>query len=248
MEEKIDVTEIDFDDENVQLAENVNVDPEEQSNNEYENKRKLLEKTKITKQTWSIAEIYQKIIGKKLVVDTDYQRNVIWDIDKKTAFIESLFMEIMIPPIYVVEIPNDDLLSGNIYEVVDGKQRLSTITDFLSNSLELKSKSLEYYKDILGGKKYLEIKDTQYERISKMLSYVLDVYVITANSPESTKYDIFARLNKGAEKLKVNEIRRAIYHSKTSGIVTDFVNNPIVSLSGSYGNTPLRLKSPRVGR
>lgn len=28
---------------------------------EFENKRKMLEKTKIVKQTWSITEIYQKI-------------------------------------------------------------------------------------------------------------------------------------------------------------------------------------------
>ena len=71
-------------------------------------KRKLLEKTKITKQTWSIVEIFQKIKDGKLIVDTDYQRNAIWDADKKTAFVESLFMEIMIPPIYVVEIPGED--------------------------------------------------------------------------------------------------------------------------------------------
>lgn len=60
-----------------------------------------------------------------------------------------------------------------------------------------------------------------------MLSYVLDIYVITANSPESTKYDIFARLNKGAEKLKVNEIRRAIYHSNVMCEVVKFVNEHI---------------------
>lgn len=68
-------------------------------------KRNLLQKTKIVRQTWSIAEIYQKIKDKKLILDPDYQRHAIWGNDKKTAFIESLYMEIMIPPIYVVEIP-----------------------------------------------------------------------------------------------------------------------------------------------
>lgn len=136
-------------------------------------------------------------------------------------------MEIMIPPIYVVEIPGDDFLSENKYEVVDGKQRLSTITDFLKGKLRLQDKSLEYYKDLFGSKNFLEIKDSYPERITQMLSYVLDVYVITANSPEATKYDIFARLNKGAEKLKVNEIRRAIYHSDASKCVSEFVDEYI---------------------
>ena len=49
-------------------------------------------------------------------------------------------MEIMIPPIYVVEVPGDDFLSENTYEVVDGKQRLSTITEFLNDRLVLKEK------------------------------------------------------------------------------------------------------------
>ena len=213
--------------ENLQLAENEQVEDSEDLKDEYVQKRELLEKTKITKQTWSIVEIFQKIKDGKLIVDTDYQRNIIWDIDKKTAFIESLFMEIMIPPIYVVEIPGEDFLSENKYEVVDGKQRLSTITEFLRNELCLKGKSLEYYCDIFGGKSFLSIREQYSEKIQKMLSYVLDIYVITANSPESTKYDIFARLNKGAEKLKVNEIRRAIYHSNVTALIVDFVDKHI---------------------
>ncbi len=213
--------------ENIQLAENENIDYDQPANGEYEEKRKLLEKTKITKQTWSIVEIFQKIKDGKLIVDTDYQRNAIWDNDKKTSFIESLFMEIMIPPIYVVEIPGEDFLSENKYEVVDGKQRLTTITDFLNDKFNLKGKSLEYYRDIFGEKSFFEIKKYNDEKVTQMLSYVLDVYVITANSPESTKYDIFARLNKGAEKLKVNEIRRAIYHSEVTKIITQFVESYI---------------------
>lgn len=187
----------------------------------------LLKKTKIVKQTWSILEIFQKIKDKKLILDPNYQRREIWKDDKKTAFIESLYMEIMIPPIYVVEIPGDDLLSENKYEVVDGKQRLTAILDFINGKLVLAEKSLEYYKDIFGGKTFLEIKEIDSEQTTQMLSSVLDIYVITANSPEFTKYDIFARLNKGAEKLKVNEIRRAIYRSDVTNTIEEFINDRV---------------------
>ena len=78
---------------NIQLAENENVDTEEKLEaDEYEKKRELLAATKIVKQTWSILEIYQKIQSKKLLLSPEYQRNVIWDKSKQTAFIESLFM------------------------------------------------------------------------------------------------------------------------------------------------------------
>lgn len=213
-------------DELLQLAENTEVEQEqkEKVENEFVEKRNLLQKTKIVRQTWSIAEIYQKIKDEKLILDPDYQRRAIWGNDKKTAFIESLYMEIMIPPIYVVEIPGEDILDETKYEVVDGKQRLTAIMDFIKGTLRLSERNLEYYADIFGGISFSEIRELEPEKTSQMLSSILDIYVITANSPEFTKYDIFARLNRGAEKLKVNEIRRAIYKSKTTGWITSFVD------------------------
>lgn len=213
-------------DERLQLAENTEIEQEQKEvvENEFVEKRNLLQKTKIVRQTWSIAEIYQKIKDGKLILDPDYQRRAIWGNDKKTAFIESLYMEIMIPPIYVVETPGEDILDETKYEVVDGKQRLTAIMEFITGGLRLNERNLEYYADIFGGKAFSEIREIEPEKTSQMLSSILDIYVITANSPEFTKYDIFARLNRGAEKLKVNEIRRAIYKSKTTSWITDFVD------------------------
>lgn len=213
----------------IQLAENENVEIDSMHSdaNEFEQKRDLLKKTKIVKQTWSILEIFQKIKDKKLLLNPEYQRNVIWDKAKKTAFIESLFMGIIIPPVYVVEIPGENILEENTYEVVDGKQRLSTIDDFVKGTLVLQEKSLEYYPDWFAGKVFSTIRQEHSEMVNEMLSSVLDIYVITANSPEFTKYDIFSRLNKGAEKLKVNEIRKAIYRSETLKIIENYVNEHV---------------------
>lgn len=219
------------DDELLQLAENTDIEQEqkEKVENEFVEKRTLLQKTKIVRQTWSIAEIYQKIKDGKLILDPDYQRRAIWGSDKKTAFIESLYMDIMIPPIYVVEIPGEDILDETKYEVVDGKQRLTAIMEYIKGTLKLSERNLEYYADIFGEKSFSEIREIEPEKTSQMLSSILDIYVITANSPEFTKYDIFARLNRGAEKLKVNEIRRAIYKSKVTGWITDFVNEQLAN-------------------
>lgn len=221
------VENINEDDENIQLAENKDIDKYDENSEivSYYEKRKMLEKTKIVKQTWSIIEIFQKINEKKLILNPEYQRNVIWDTEKKTSFIESLYMGIIIPPIYVVEIPSDDIFIGSRYEVVDGKQRLSTIREFISNELVLKKKNLEYYADLFGDKIFSEIKELNIKETTEMLSSVLDVYVITANSPEFTKYDIFSRLNKGSEKLRVNEIRKAVYHSELTKIIDEFVKD-----------------------
>ena len=210
-----------------QLAENDKVDDICNINNEFDKKREILEKTKIVKQAWSIREIYQKIITEDLILNPDYQRNIVWQKSKQTSFIESLFMEIMIPPIYVVEVPSDNILDPKKYEVVDGKQRLTTIKHFINNELILDKKHLEYYSDLYGGKNFSTIYSEYSEKANQVLSSILDIYVITSNSPEETKYDIFSRLNKGSEPLKVNEIRKAIYRSSLSKCIDKFVDEQI---------------------
>lgn len=222
MEEQVEKSE------DLQLAENESIDENELDDTfSSEKKRELLKQTKIVKQTWSIQEIYQKIKGGRLDLSPEYQRNEIWKGDKQTAFIESLFMGIIVPPIYVVEIPGINILEDSIYEVVDGKQRLTAINEFLTNNLRLETKYLEYYSDWFGRKLFNDIREEYSAMASELLSSVLDIYVITANSPEFTKYDIFSRLNKGAEKLKVNEIRKAIYRSPVLDTVDEFVKSYI---------------------
>ncbi|XOB63047.1 DUF262 domain-containing protein [Campylobacterota bacterium DY0563] len=229
-----------YEEENIQLAENEEIE-ELDIMGEYEGKRELLRKTKIVKQTWSILEIYQKESSKKIILDPNYQRREIWTSDKKVAFVESLYMNIMIPPIYVVEIPGDNLLSEYKYEVVDGKQRLSTIIDFINNKFKLQEKFLEYFGDLYNNKSFSEIQKEYDEETKEMLSSVLDIYVITANSPEFTKYDIFARLNKGAAPLKVNEIRRAVYHSDATQVIADFIDN-ILNLDDNHADKKRYMK------
>lgn len=64
-----------------------------------------------------IADMYQ---NGELIIKPDYQRTFRWDLEKRSRFIESLLLEMPIPPIYVVEI------DSGVYELIDGLQRIST--------------------------------------------------------------------------------------------------------------------------
>ena len=60
----------------------------------------------------------------------EYQRRQVWDNKKKSRLIESLLMNVPIPPIYLYEI------DYSRYEVMDGQQRLNSIIEFFENRLK----------------------------------------------------------------------------------------------------------------
>lgn len=78
------------------------------------------------------------------------QRPLVWDLDQKRALIDSLFKERigsycgikMIPPLSAVHHTFEDKTS--IFQIIDGKQRLSTLFDFIDNKFEIKVNGNNY--------------------------------------------------------------------------------------------------------
>jgi Protein of unknown function DUF262 len=60
----------------------------------------------------------------ELIIDPEYQRLFRWSEGNQSRFIESLLLEMPIPPIYVIE------QSEGIYELIDGLQRISSYLHF----------------------------------------------------------------------------------------------------------------------
>ena len=56
----------------------------------------------------------------ELKIDPDYQRLFRWDETKQSQFIESLILELPVPPIFVIEAEEGK------FELIDGLQRIST--------------------------------------------------------------------------------------------------------------------------
>ena len=78
--------------------------------------------------------------GRELI-DTSpaYQRRLRWTNKKRSLLIESFLLNIPVPPIFLFE------RDYNEYEVIDGRQRLETIKEFLSNNFALSG--LEYWPE-----------------------------------------------------------------------------------------------------
>jgi len=74
------------------------------------------------------------------IVIPEYQRQFVWDVSIQSRFIESIFMAIPIPAIFLLEKTDEQGMTES--EVIDGVQRLSTLASFINNKLRL-SKGLK---------------------------------------------------------------------------------------------------------
>jgi hypothetical protein len=143
-------------------------------------------------------------------VDTKphYQRRDRWTAEKRSALIESFLLNIPVPPIYLAE---DDF---GTYSVIDGKQRLTAIRDFMRNALALSD--LETFVELEG----LTFADLPSElgNALKIRPYLRVVTLLKQSDPD-LKYDVFERLNTGGERLNAQEIRNVAFHGPLNDLI-----------------------------
>lgn len=72
----------------------------------------------------SFNELLDMYESEELIIDPDYQRLFRWSPGKQSRFIESLILELPIPPIFVIE------RKEGVYELIDGLQRISSYLHF----------------------------------------------------------------------------------------------------------------------
>lgn len=72
----------------------------------------------------SFNELYDMYKDGELTIAPDYQRLFRWEEEKQSRFVESLILEMPVPPIFVIETQN------GVYELIDGLQRISSYLHF----------------------------------------------------------------------------------------------------------------------
>lgn len=137
----------------------------------------------------------------------DYQRDFVWDASRQSRLIESIVLGLPIPPIFVAE--NKD---GRL-EIVDGSQRVRTLSAFLENDLTLEN--LEKVTKLNG----MSYEDFDVSRKRKFNNMTITVIVLSESATEEVKNDLFERINKGSDILRNMETRKGIYR----GPFTDFI-------------------------
>lgn len=143
----------------------------------------------------------------KYKLNPDYQRRRRWDDTKKSRLIESIIINVPIPPIFLYE------YEFAKFEVMDGLQRLTTICDFYSDKFKLEG--LEQWSE-LNGKTYSELPTKIREGIDRRyLSSIILLYETGNNNEQKANFLkklVFERLNSGGVKLSYQESRNALYN------------------------------------
>jgi hypothetical protein len=174
----------------------------------------------IVPESASVFQLKRKFDKKPPLIqlDPDFQRHAVWSEKQKSELLESILMGIPLPLIYVKE---DD---KGVYIIVDGRQRLTTLFDFMDNKFPLQK--LTVLKD-LNGKCFSESatndKVLSQMQQSKIEDCPLTLHVIKPPTQDRVTFDLFDRVNRGGTRLNNQEMRNAIYQGPATKFLRDLV-------------------------
>ncbi len=153
------------------------------------------------------------ICENSLKLDEDFQRaGGIWSRKNKSLFIESVILNIPIPSIYLSE------NSVGTFIVIDGRQRLSTLFDFIDDKFRLDG--LTIMKQ-LNGKKFSQLTKEFGSCSLKIEDRSLHIAKIRYGTPETFIIETFERVNTKGARLNAQEIRNAINQGESTKLLNE---------------------------
>lgn len=169
-----------------------------------------------------ISELIGMIRREELILQPEFQRKLVWNINHKSAFIDTILKGYPFPEIYLSQSGIDFETLKSQQVVVDGQQRLSTIMQYVEGVPEQRWKSIPMFKDL------------SVEQKNDFLNYNVVVRNLQDASEEVVK-EVFRRINQTKFNLEQIEIQNALYDgefiSAAKQIVTqnELENFPVFS-------------------
>ena len=149
---------------------------------------------------YNLSSLSTLIRNKQIDLSPEYQRRNRWHDARKSKLIESFLMNVPIPPIFL----NEDEYGR--YSVIDGKQRLTAINEFLLGRFQLKG--LEVFSE-LNNSSVDDLPSTLMTALETRAT--LRAIIILRQSDPDIKYQVFQRLNTGGIRLNPQEIRNSAW-------------------------------------
>ncbi|WP_200938137.1 DUF262 domain-containing protein [Methylobacterium sp. Leaf108] len=158
-----------------------------------------------------VERVFINFKDNKYVVNRQYQRKLIWTIEEKQNFIDSIIQGFPIPIILLAEpVGRQD---GTL-EIIDGMQRMNAITSFIGNDFSVNGgyfdlNTFATTKDLFD-RKVIKQKTPILDRdlCLAIASYPVPLSIYEAAYKESVE-EVFRRINSGGRQLSRQELRAA---------------------------------------
>jgi hypothetical protein len=158
----------------------------------------------------TVQQLLSMVSDKSIDIAPDYQRQFRWDNDRRSRLVESVFLGVPVPSLFMAT--NRD----GTWEVIDGVQRISTLVQFageddvrsrLSLSTPLVLGGLEKLTEI-NGRRFTELPATMRLQFNRR---PVKVIALSDKSDLVVRFDLFERLNTGGVLLTDQEIRACVF-------------------------------------
>jgi hypothetical protein len=169
-------------------------------------------------QPWTVRETVLRIQEGSLVLNPEWQRGFVWKLQKQRRLIESMLLGLPIPSFLFFE----DSSTGKVY-VIDGRQRLETISRYVSPKEEKGQPKVRFKtfnaKTVgwVDGQPLHPAANRYYSELPEPLRIKIEraplVTFTFRDIPADLLYQIFKRYNTGAVALNAAEIRNAVYQA-----------------------------------
>ena len=152
---------------------------------------------------WSAKQISSMVKNGKINFEHISQRSLVWERSRKSNLIESMILSYPIPQVFARRNTGDENKKGNsIYFVLDGKQRLSTVKEYLNDEFALTQlQPVTYFDDELNEEVTLDISNKKFSELPNGLKDLLNTVTFSIvyfdNLTKDEEKIMFRKLNNG---------------------------------------------------
>ncbi len=186
----------------------------------------------------TVQNIYAQYLNGNFVINRRYQRKLVWSVEEKERFIDSLLNSYPIPMIITALYKKPD--DSNASEILDGMQRLNAITSFIEGEFPVNGKYFnlsavaQTKRKLDAGKLKQNSPYLDLDSCSKILDYPVPFSVCDSNDPKKVD-ESFRRINTGGRTLSRQDVRQA----GSLGTIPDLVRDAAIYIRKDSSRTSI---------
>lgn len=169
----------------------------------------------------------------------EFQRDFIWTKKQADRFVESLLLGLPVPGIFLARDEETKRLL-----VLDGQQRLKTLSEFYRGVLRGKEFALEEVQPRFKGKTYATLEEEDRRRLDDSILHATVVRQENPSDDQSSIYYLFERINTGGTALAPQEVRFALYQGAFNDLLAEL--NQLAPWRNVYGKRSIRRKDEEL--